>query len=1039
LRLFVSVLLLVSLIVVSQSVFTPTANLFPRIGTINSQNRANQVPMQSANETHGFGWIAEPIPPGTRKTWPPPLAGVQLPTHFDWRDKDGYNWMTPVEDQNPCRGCVAYAVIGATEAVFKIASNDPSWNLDLSEQHLFSCGQGGICSAGWTFTPAFSYLENYGTPDAACYPKNSGPQVPCSGTCADWQSRAYKLSDAQYVSADPYDIEQALMQYGPLVAGFTVYSDFEPFFLFNPTGVYYHNPNFPSTGDGHAVVIVGFDSGQKYWILKNSWGTSWGDHGYFEMGWYEAGIENSVAYVVPGSRPSRVVTQTTSLPNQVPITIYSVLAGQTPGSQNDLGASITANYVSGGTSSTFTNVTPYTLYVDPFSFVSFSVDTAPQGYAFAHKWTDLGVSWGGVTLTYNVLAVISHSTAAFFTKPVISLSSTNWNYGDTVSWAASGLTPSTAIGVLIQGGWGSLRFTDATTDASGNAKSQFSVGMNIQGPGQFTLVDKTTNFVLASASYTIISASTTSPVPSYVITVNTSPPGLSVPITGGGTYPFGWNLGISVGFATGYTFVKWLKDGVDFTNQQTFLYVVDGSHTFTAVFSQNTYSATFQESGIPGGFSWGVSVGGTFYPTSSSYTAITVVGLSGTVSYYYDSSEQGSGGTYFCVSGCSGSVSGPTTVTATYTFQPNSLTSTTIPQAGYTVTFYTNPNSFLSAPSEGSISACGNTFYDGQSSTNCGTSFTATANSLGSNDWQFSGWEWSEGVSCADLRANPVSCAVTGSGSVRAQYEAAVTFHSVPSNGGTIMWLDESSACPISQSPAFPDGGVVTDYRLPPEFNNNRVLCAIPAAGYAFLAWSSSGGVALMSSPSSNPVTGSFTGPGTVTAHFSSTQTTTAQSTTTSVVTVTALSTTSVTLLVSATSGNQPFNNATSTIVQISSNSTISGLQFDSSRSLLNFTASGPAGTVGYTSVVMAKGLINGNPIVLVDNGKTPLMSLNYASNSTHYFISFSYSHSTHNVSIGGSNTVSEFQNGPIISMSGLLILIVVLLTSRKRQTRTKY
>jgi hypothetical protein len=89
--------------------------------------------------------------------------------------------------------------------------------------------------------------------------------------------------------------------------------------------------------------------------------------------------------------------------------------------------------------------------------------------------------------------------------------------------------------------------------------------------------------------------------------------------------------------------------------------------TATYTFQANTYSVTFAENNIPSGTSWGVTVGGTHYSTSSG-TSIPVSGLTGTVSYSYDSPVAGSGGSYVCTSSCSGTVSGTGTVTATYTF-----------------------------------------------------------------------------------------------------------------------------------------------------------------------------------------------------------------------------------------------------------------------------------------------------------------------------------------------------------------------------------
>ncbi|MGP8069000.1 MAG: hypothetical protein ACLP5V_03835 [Candidatus Bathyarchaeia archaeon] len=122
------------------------------------------------------------------------------------------------------------------------------------------------------------------------------------------------------------------------------------------------------------------------------------------------------------------------------------------------------------------------------------------------------------------------------------------------------------------------------------------------------------------------------------------------------------------------------------------------------------------------------------------------------------------------------------------------------------------------------------------------------------------------------------------------------------------------------------------------------------------------------------------------------------------------------------------------TFVQVSSNSTISNFQFDSSKLLLNFTVSGPSGTIGYTNVVIAKSLLNGNPAVLIDNGLTPVLALSLTSNSTHYFIGFTYHHSTHQITIGGSNTVPEFQISTLPLLASVTLLISLIARKRRKE-----
>jgi hypothetical protein len=100
--------------------------------------------------------------------------------------------------------------------------------------------------------------------------------------------------------AGPYHPEyiEAALANGPMLAAFDVYQDF-----FSYKGGVYHHTWGDSVG-GHAVAIVGYDSAERYWIVKNSWGANWGENGYFRIGFGECGIEDYVAVVSVGIRKS---------------------------------------------------------------------------------------------------------------------------------------------------------------------------------------------------------------------------------------------------------------------------------------------------------------------------------------------------------------------------------------------------------------------------------------------------------------------------------------------------------------------------------------------------------------------------------------------------------------------------------------------------------------------------------------------------------------------------------------------------------------
>jgi C1A family cysteine protease len=225
-----------------------------------------------------------------------------LPAEFDWRNKDGHFWMTPIKNQENCGACVAFGAVGALEANLKIQANN-FWIIpDLSEQHIFSCGRGpGGCEGGWNLRSAMFYLLDYGAPDEACLPYNAVDDN-CGETCSDWQARARKISSWGWTDPTIADIKSAIYNYGPVEGHFYVYTDF-----FN-----YHSGVYEYVwGDyegGHAIPIVGWSDSSLCWICKNSWGKYWGEYGPYPdstRGWFrikygECGIEERKAtWMVP--------------------------------------------------------------------------------------------------------------------------------------------------------------------------------------------------------------------------------------------------------------------------------------------------------------------------------------------------------------------------------------------------------------------------------------------------------------------------------------------------------------------------------------------------------------------------------------------------------------------------------------------------------------------------------------------------------------------------------------------------------------------
>jgi len=244
-----------------------------------------------------------------------------LPTSIDWRNKDGVNWLTPVRDQGRCGSCVAFAAIGTLEGEYNIAAKSSGLNVDFSEQDLFS--HIGYCGYGSMPFLALMQLEYRGVPDEACYPYASGrlgENQPESGACADRDARTVKIATYDSVGASQL---KAALQLGPVMTTMTVYDDF----MFYQGGVYKHVTG--GVAGGHAVAIVGYDDAAQAWIVRNSWGTGWGEGGYFRIAYDDDSGVGSDNYAIRLDTPDNYI----KIANPAPMAAISgaiQIQGQNP-------------------------------------------------------------------------------------------------------------------------------------------------------------------------------------------------------------------------------------------------------------------------------------------------------------------------------------------------------------------------------------------------------------------------------------------------------------------------------------------------------------------------------------------------------------------------------------------------------------------------------------------------------------------------------------------------------------------------------------
>ncbi|MGC9334853.1 MAG: C1 family peptidase, partial [Anaerolineae bacterium] len=240
----------------------------------------------------------------TGQTLPRGVQPQALPDVFDWRDSGK---VTPVKDQGNCGSCYAFSFLGNFESRLLI---DGAGTWDLSENHAKECnweevyGSGSSCSGGNFFMVADLYSQT-GSVLESCNPYVPS-DVGCSLTCPYQQS----VLDFRLISGNPVPSPAVLKQYiydhGPVAT--TVYVDDDPLgFSGSYDGSTTMNYTAPAGETNHGVVIVGWSNNlppvpggsmpADGWIVKNSWGTGWGDGGYFYITYGSGNIGAYSAFV----------------------------------------------------------------------------------------------------------------------------------------------------------------------------------------------------------------------------------------------------------------------------------------------------------------------------------------------------------------------------------------------------------------------------------------------------------------------------------------------------------------------------------------------------------------------------------------------------------------------------------------------------------------------------------------------------------------------------------------------------------------------
>eukprot|EP00249_Psilotum_nudum_P006831 c20094_g1_i1 orf=312-1457(-) len=237
----------------------------------------------------------------------PILPTNNLPSAFDWRDKGA---VSEVKDQGSCGSCWSFSTTGALEGAHFLATGEL---LSLSEQQLVDCDH--VCDNedkdscdsgcnGGLMTNAFNYIMEAG----GLQLERDYPYTGADGTCRFDNSKiAAKVATFNNIAVDEDQITANLVKHGPLAIG--INAMFMQTYIGGVSCPYICSKRMLD----HGVLLVGYaERGfspirlkeKPYWIIKNSWGANWGDHGYYKLcrGYNECGMDNMVSGVAAAVR-----------------------------------------------------------------------------------------------------------------------------------------------------------------------------------------------------------------------------------------------------------------------------------------------------------------------------------------------------------------------------------------------------------------------------------------------------------------------------------------------------------------------------------------------------------------------------------------------------------------------------------------------------------------------------------------------------------------------------------------------------------------
>lgn len=265
---------------------------------------------------------------GEKVTSPRPHEQMKiqdLPTKWDWRNVSGLSYVTwNTNEHSPkggCASCLAHGVTSALSDRIAVQQRGQWPQIGLSPQMLINCRGGGGCSGGDP-AGAYRYIHEQGVTDQTCQ-NYQAEELPCTGAdvcmnCApggehglSWPGTCVAVHNpnlwfvSQYGSVrSAFPMKAEIYKRGPIGCGLDATSGFRSY----TGGIYSEsrsswslNQQVSIAGWGLAAAGEMVPAGSEFWVGRNSWGTYWGEKGWFRLarGTNNLGIEESCQWATP--------------------------------------------------------------------------------------------------------------------------------------------------------------------------------------------------------------------------------------------------------------------------------------------------------------------------------------------------------------------------------------------------------------------------------------------------------------------------------------------------------------------------------------------------------------------------------------------------------------------------------------------------------------------------------------------------------------------------------------------------------------------